>query len=290
MEPLFSVVLITRNEEKTLPRLLASLEEFKARGGDVNICDTGSTDNTVAVARAWGANVKEVGKKYLHTITEKEAKAINKRFIVANEMPLVNAGETYFDFASARNDASSMAKKNMVCTADADEVFTRLDIDAVNQAIKDGYTQFEYNFVFSHLPDGREFIKFVQSKMYDRTVCQWVGIIHEMVHNIDPLYPSRIKFLDERIYKLEHWQNPETNRTGYLRGLAVDCYLNPEKDRNSHYAAREYWWNGRPFSAAKEFVRHIKMDCWPAERAESMLFLADIAGAMGGMMRENNNK
>lgn len=49
--------------------------------------------------------------------------------------------------------------------------------------------------------------------------------------------------LGEEIFKLEHWQNPETNRGGYLKGLAVDCFQHQEKDRNSHYFSREMFWN-----------------------------------------------
>lgn len=280
MKPLFDICLITRNEEKVLPRCIASLSEFQRRGGRINVCDTGSTDHTVEIAKALGCIVQEVGDKYRHTITEEEAKAINDRFIVENEMLIVNPGESYFDFASARNASVDMAESDMICTVDADEVLTMMNIDAINKEIEDGFTQFEYNFVFSHDWNNRPLIQFIQSKFYNRKVCRWVGIIHEMVTNLDPKNPSKIKLLDESVFKLEHWQNHETNRTGYLKGLAVDCFEHQEKDRNSHYFARELWWNGRPWSAAKEFKRHITMNGWAAERAESMLFLGDIYGAM----------
>jgi glycosyltransferase involved in cell wall biosynthesis len=280
MKPLFDICLITRNEESTLPRLFHSLQEFKARGGQINICDTGSTDNTVAIAIFNGANIKEVGDIYRHTITENEARAINEKFIVANEWNIVSPGDTYFDFAAARNDSISMSKSDYICTVDADEVLTSLNIDAINEAIQQGYTQFEYNFVFSHDFMGNELVKFVQSKFYDRRVCKWVGIIHEMVTNHDPLKPSKIKYLDESVFKLEHWQNEKTNRSGYLKGLAIDCFNNPEKDRNSHYFAREMWWNGRPWSAAKEFKRNLTLNVSPKDAAESMMFLGDIYGAM----------
>lgn len=279
-KPLFSVVLIARNEAKTLPYAIASLKEFMERGGDVNVVDTGSTDGTAELARSLGCRVKEVGPIFRHTITEEQAKAINERFIVANEAPVLNAGESYFDFAAARNESNSMADCDMVCTMDCDEIITRLDIDKIDEYIRQGYTQFEYNFVFSHTTDGGELVKFIQSKFYSRVKCQWVGIIHEMVTNLNPEDPSKIKLLEEPEFKLEHWQNVETNRTGYLRGLAIDCFNHQEKDRNSHYFARELWWTGRPWSAAKEFLRHIAMNRWPAEKAESMLFLADIHGAM----------
>lgn len=279
-KPLFSIVLIARNESKTLAHAIESLREFMSRGGDVNVVDTGSTDGTTDLARSLGCRVKEVGEIFKHTITEEQAKAINERFIVENEHPVLTAGESYFDFASGRNESNSMADCDMVCTMDCDEVITRIDIDKIDQYIRDGYTQFEYNFVFSHTNDGGELVKFIQSKFYSRVKCQWVGIIHEMVTNLDNNNPSKIKLLEEHEFKLEHWQNEATNRTGYLRGLAIDCFNHQEKDRNSHYFARELWWTGRPWSAAKEFKRHVEMNRWPAEKAESMLFLADIYGAM----------
>ncbi len=48
-----SVVMIVKNEEQNLLRLLASLTEFR----EVMIVDSASSDSTVRVARAWGAKV-----------------------------------------------------------------------------------------------------------------------------------------------------------------------------------------------------------------------------------------
>ena len=278
-KPLFSIVAISRNESKTLPHLIASLKEFQSRGGEICIVDTGSTDGTPDVARSLGCVVKEVGTKYVHTIGGDYAKKINERFIVENEISVVSGGQTYFDFAAARNDVVSIASNDWVCTVDCDEQLTRLDIDGINKIISSDpeLAHFEYNFVFSHDQFGAELIKFVQSKFYNRKRMEWKGIIHEM---LSPIIGGNRFFLGEELFKLEHWQNPETNRRGYLVGLAVDCYEHQEKDRNSHYFAREMWWNGRPWSAAKEFKRHIEMKAWPAERAESMLYLSRIYGAM----------
>jgi len=83
------------------------------------------------------------------------------------------------------------------------------------------------------------------------------------------------KRLPESIILLEHYQNEKQDRSGYLRGLALDCFEHQEKDRNSHYLAREMLWTGRPKSAIKEFKRHIAMKKWAAERAQSMIFIGD---------------
>jgi len=37
----FSIVLISKNEEKTLPHLFKSIKEFKDKGGEVIVLDTG---------------------------------------------------------------------------------------------------------------------------------------------------------------------------------------------------------------------------------------------------------
>ena len=272
----FSVVMITRDEEKTLPRLLSSLEEFKRRGGETIVLDTGSKDNTVKIAKEWGCKVTEVGTRYLHTIDKKMADEINSHFITGGEAPIVKAGEKYFDFSSARNHASSLASNNMVSSADADEEFTKLDIDAIEKMIDEGINQFEYNFVFSHDWQGNEVIKFIQSKFYDRRVMKWVNLVHEVLSG-----PGNRRFIGEDVLKLEHWQNHETNRHNYLIGLAVDCYLRQDDDRNSHYFARELMWNEHPKSAIKEFERHIAMNRWLAEKAQSMVYVGQCYDMIG---------
>ncbi len=276
MPPKFSIVLIARNEAKVLPRLLASLEEFKALNGEVCLVDTGSTDGTAQIARNWGCNVEEVGDKYRHVITKKEADDINARFVVGSEDPVVKEGDSYFDFASARNYVASLATNAMVSFADADEVFTKLDINLINEHIDAGADQFEYEFVFAHDEHGNPAIAFVQSKFYNRDKIKWVGIIHEVLSG-----DGKRVFLDKDVFRLEHWQNVETNRGGYLKGLAVDCFNNPDNDRNSHYFAREMMWCGRPASALKEFERHVEMNRWPSERSQSLVFMGDCYGKLG---------
>lgn len=89
-------------------------------------------------------------------------------------------------------------------------------------------------------------------------------------------------YLGEDIIKLEHYQNEKTNRTGYLKGLAVDCYNNPGNDRNSHYFAREMFYSGGRYkSAIKEFLNHISMNRWVTEAAQSMLYIGDSYRALG---------
>lgn len=182
-KPLFTICLIARNEAKTLPRALASLKEFRDRGGSIVVVDTGSTDDTAKIAREAGCIVEEVGDRFRITISQEIADAANAK-IIDGEEPVLKAGETLFDFASARNYSASLAPCDLISMLDADEVFTKLDIDELNKLIQQGWEGFEYHFVFNHFPDGSPNISFTQSKMYNRKKEAWWGVVHEVLGNI----------------------------------------------------------------------------------------------------------
>ncbi|MCK5020301.1 MAG: glycosyltransferase [Candidatus Peribacteraceae bacterium] len=275
-KPKFSVAVIARNEELTLPRLVGSLKEFQERGGNIYVLDTGSTDKTVEVAKNLGCIVEAVGDKYRINIDEDTAKNINEKFIVEGEVPILKAGDSLFDFGSARNFAANLSETDMVAMPDCDEVYTKMDLDKLDKAIEEGFEQLEYNFVFSHDHLGNPIIKFRHCKFYDRRKMKWNGIIHEILGG-----ETKRTFLGEDIIKLEHYQNEQTDRTGYIKGLAIDCYNHPENDRNSHYFARELFYFGRTNSAIKEFKNHISMNKWPTEASQSMLYVGDCYKKLG---------
>jgi len=277
-KPKFSVAVIAKNEAKTLPRLVGSLKEFQERGGEIFVLDTGSTDDTVKVAESLGCKVEAVGDKFKITIDEELAKNINKKFIVEGEEAIVKADEFLFDFGSARNYAALLSDTNMVAMPDCDEVYTKMDIDKLDKAIEDGFEQFEYNFVFSHDIMGNPIIKFKHCKFYDRRKMKWNGIIHEILSG-----DAKRTFFGEDIIKLEHYQNEETNRSGYIKGLAIDCFQHPDNDRNSHYFARELLYLGRTNSAIKEFKNHISMNGWATEASQSMLYIGDCYKKLGDL-------
>ncbi len=54
--PTLSVTIIARDEERNLPRLLASVREI---ADEIIVTDTGSTDRTIAIAREFGARVAQ---------------------------------------------------------------------------------------------------------------------------------------------------------------------------------------------------------------------------------------
>lgn len=278
--PRFSVVLIAKNEGATLPRLVDSLTEFQKRGGEIVLLDTGSTDGTPQIARDRGCVVHEVGDKFVRLISHAEADLINRGFVADAEHGIVSVGDRLFDYSAARNYAANLASNNMIAMPDCDEIYTKIDIDKINEAIDSGIEQLEYNFVFAHDAAGREVIKFLHSKFYDRRKAHWTGIIHEVLAG-----DVKRQAFPEDVIKLEHWQNPETNRAGYLKGLALDVLLNPSNDRNAHYFARELMYADRPRSALAQFERHIRMSAWAPERSQSMVHMGEIYMKLGDAQR-----
>jgi len=279
-KPLFSIVLITKNEGNTLPKCMESLKEFISRGGEIIIGDTGSTDNTIVVAKSYGCIVHSING--MVEIDAKTCKEINDKFLDGEEQLIMpQNGTKIFDFAYARNCATSFASNNFIISLDGDEAYTKFDIDYINKLIEDGATQLEYQFVYAHNEDGSPSMQFKQCKAFDKRYMHWQGIIHEYVA-VKVKHNAKCVNVTEDFIKLEHWQEPNKEHRGkYLTGLAFDCFNNPNNDRHSHYLARELYYTGRPKSAIKEFERHISMNAWISEKAQSMIYIGECYGFLG---------
>jgi glycosyltransferase involved in cell wall biosynthesis len=279
--PKFSVALIARNEARTLPRLLKSLEDFKARGGEIIVVDTGSTDDTAEIAHRFGCFVFEEGSHFIQVIDKETAVNINERFVKNGDAPIVKDGDRLFDFSAARNYAASKAGNDWVVMADCDEIFTAFNVEALTaQVTWPGNSRLEFDFVFSHNEAGEPTMQFRQQRFYDRTKYQWnpKSIVHEVLTPLGTDAPAR--YVPPSVLKLEHFQNTATNRSSYLVGLAMDCFLNPDNDRNSHYFGRELFYTRRYHSAITEFRRHIAMNKWAAERGQSAVYIGDCCAGL----------
>jgi glycosyltransferase involved in cell wall biosynthesis len=283
MRPKFSVVCIAKNEAKTLPRLLSSLNEFKVRGGEIIVIDTGSSDSTVKTALDLGCTVFEEGARFIKTISAFDAERINEKFVHSSEDAVVHTGDKLFDFSAARNYAATQASNDWVCMIDCDEVLTTLDLDALDKILDTPkLSRIEFEFVYAHDQFDRPLIQFRMSRFYHRRKVYWNPkcIVHEILTPVEGADTGTF-YVGENILKSDHYQNQETSRSGYLTGLALDCYLNPENDRNSHYFGRELFYRGRYRSAITEFQRHVAMNGWGVERAQSMVYIGDCFKALG---------
>jgi glycosyltransferase involved in cell wall biosynthesis len=252
---IFSTVLIARNEEKTLPRLLESVKGCD----EIIVVDTGSTDSTVEVAKKYGATVVEVGNKFVIEIDNETA---------WTSWGLLEGGMKAFNFAEARNYAASLARNDMIFMPDCDEV---VEWDLANLPEAD---RLEYNFYYAMDKEGKPIIQFIHSKFYNRKKYKWVRVVHEVLEG-----QGETKFTDKIL--LKHYQNKETNRSQYLTGLLIDHHINPYNDRNTHYLARELMYNKQYEKAIKFFQKHLDNNGWLVEQGQSCIYTGDCYKALG---------
>jgi glycosyltransferase involved in cell wall biosynthesis len=280
-KPRFSVTVIAKNEEKSLPNLLASLQEFRDRGGEIILVDTGSTDRTWEIARAAGAKIYTEGERFRHPIDGEMAAKINETFIVEGEAPIVKAGDSYFDFGEARDYAMRLASNDYVLCPGCDEVFMKLDIDALHRFMDEGFTQIRFDYIWATNPDGTPRTRFYRDAyFFDRTKWHWVNCIHEFVMENKP--GEKWMELPTEFGLIEHHQLPQPGRN--LRdavGLSVSCLQDLTNDRNAHYFARELMFQKRYKSSIRQFLRHVNLKSWDLERGQSLTFIGDCYWFMG---------
>ncbi|REB05493.1 glycosyltransferase family 2 protein [Sporosarcina sp. BI001-red] len=143
-----SLCMIVKNEEDTIVRCLESIKDIV---DEINIIDTGSTDQT-----------KEVLKKYTNRIYD---------------------FEWVHDFAKARNYAFQQATKDYILWLDADDVFLPEDQKKLKELkgsldlTTDSVTM-DYNL--STDQHGNVLTRLKRNRLVKRTnQFQWIGAVHE---------------------------------------------------------------------------------------------------------------
>ncbi|MFB5762600.1 glycosyltransferase [Paenibacillus medicaginis] len=150
-KPSISLCMIVRNEEKYLPKCLGSVQRIV---DEIIIVDTGSTDDTVAIAKAFGAKVIE--------------------------MPWQDS------FADARNRSFEEATGDWILWLDADE---EMDVDEADK-LKELLTRDSIReqriegiqFVFcNHLEGGGMEYNYLHRMVRNRPQYRFEGRIHEQI-------------------------------------------------------------------------------------------------------------
>jgi len=146
--PTISLCMIVKNEEEHLPKALNSVKDAV---DEIIIVDTGSTDNTVEIAKSFGARV------YYY--------------------------EWNNDFASARNEALKYATCDWILSMDADEEMKKEDIIKLKEIIRNISNDFLGIAlpVISKSEDNEETINYVIRVFKNRDDIRFRRKIHEVV-------------------------------------------------------------------------------------------------------------
>lgn len=245
-----------RNESKHIERWADSCRDADYR----YLLDTGSTDDSVAIAEACGVNV-------LHAKIDP------------------------WHFARARNTLLDQLPEDIdwIINLDVDEVLGRGWRQSLEVVPNDGsvnrprylYTWNWEQKVFN--PDGgvnveatialnKHGLQYHGDKITRRFSHRWVNAVHE-VNVAQDGYAESQSFCDLRIY---HFADETKSRGQYLPLLLLDLSENPENDRNTYYAARELMFHGRTEESVALFKRHLTMESskWAPERGYSMRYIA----------------
>lgn len=233
-----AVYTITKNEEQFIQRWADSCREADYR----LIVDTGSTDNTLAVAELAGC----------HTAS-------------------ININPWRFDHA--RNAALALLPNDidMCVSLDADEVLQpgwRQHLES----LPDSVTRPRYKYVWSWNPDGSEGITFLRDHIHKRHGYKWKHPVHEI------LVPTGEEVQMECGLVVHHHPDPTKSRGQYLPLLELAVEEDPNDDRNRFYLARELFFYNRGPESIPHFLKHLELSRWPAERSASMRYLAKVTG------------
>ena len=232
-----AVYTIALNEEQFVEPWFESAKEADY----LLIADTGSTDKTIEKARALGINVISIGVKPW-------------RFDVARNASLA-AIPLDIDYCIA---------------LDMDEVLLpgwRQELESVPTQT----TRPRYKYTWNWNEDGTPGLEYGGDKIHSRQGYRWKHPVHEVLVNYS-------------IAEVQHWtelqihHHPDNtkSRSQYLPLLGIAVEEDKYDDRNSHYYARELYFNGLYEQAAAEFRRHLALPTalWKPERAWSWRYLS----------------
>ena len=155
-KPTISACMIVKNEEALI---LTCLNSIKNAVDEIVIVDTGSTDNTVALAKNFGARV------YSHAWND--------------------------SFSEARNHSLRYASGDWILQIDADEELEQADIPTLRQAIDNAHYNGVVVSIISTINNSRH--TFYNTRVFRRGKAFYQDIIHEQIIVEGEQMPTEIR-------------------------------------------------------------------------------------------------
>ena len=247
-QPKISVCMIVKDEEALLERCLESVKDFD----EIVICDTGSEDKTV-----------EIAKKYTDD---------------------VHFFQWVDHFGKARQYSKDKSKADWIITVDADE-YLECSIEHVREVVgradKEGFVFVDTRVV----PEGSEKVEGAGNwfpRIYKNIPeITWHGAAHNYLayKGTSAGTVGRTLKSDIRIiygYSPAHKKDPE--RT--LRILKAAVEKNPELTRERYYLAREYFYRKNWAKTLEHLDEYVKRSRFLGEKNDAYLMRAYCLSGM----------
>jgi len=247
-----SVYTICKNEAKFVDRFLDSVLPELREGDNITICDTGSTDDTLALF--------ERRRVKIHSISVSP-----------------------WRFDLARNTALTLIPPDIdICLApDLDEFLqpgwrSLLEREWEKSAQK--MTRVRYDYIWNWNEDGTPATRFFADKIHHRKNYMWRHPCHETLYWVGPEGEDMHVTIPD--LKLHHHADNTKSRGNYLGLLEIAVREDPQNDRMQHYYARELYFHGREVEASEWFQKHLSNpnSKWRHERSQSMIYLSKLSG------------
>jgi glycosyltransferase involved in cell wall biosynthesis len=199
--PKISTCLMVKDEEKNLPRLLDSVKEM---GLDDEVCvfDTGSADDTIKIAKSYGAKIIEVN----------EGETLDDYFEQTEFGPKIN-------FSKARNQSMSAASGQWLLLLDADEklVGSAAGLRKFLRQLPAEYEAIALQFV--DVQSKSEHVRFPPPRIYRNGKVHFVSIVHNK-----PVFTEPAIFFDGlevHHFGFDFEKYPEMKQAKYERTLGL---------------------------------------------------------------------
>lgn len=236
-----AIYAISKNEEQFVERFCKSAKDADL----ILIADTGSTDNTVQLAKDCGATVYTIGI-------------------------------TPWRFDKAREAALSLipADYDVCISLDLDEVLEDGWREEIERVWKANTTRLRYKF------DWGQGITFYYEKIHHRKGYHWHHPVHEYPRpdlRITEVYAHTDKLL------VSHHPDSTKSRGQYLPLLEMSVKEDPHCPRNAFYYARELTFYGKWLDAIVALNKYLEMPeaNWINERCYAMRLLGKAYDTLG---------
>ena len=272
-----------KNEEKTLPRLLDSMVPFFHAGGTAYVIDTGSTDNSVEIARSYpNVVVEERGDEFIWKLSKKEKEEF-LGFVGEEEYKRweeMFPDFSFFNYQAARNAVAKLPTTDWLLTVDCDEAFQTFDPLYVDMWCRTANPVdiSSFPFIWGRNPSGGEVINNTV-RIWNRNCSKWTRYVHEHIEGFSDIPGGKNESLDREKVFMEHFQNQEevavTVRKSRLFGLFKDWIDNPNVGRASHYLGREFMYFRMFEASIKMLDINLAHEPWDIQRMSSCIFKGD---------------
>ncbi|MCT4605588.1 MAG: glycosyltransferase [Marinisporobacter sp.] len=235
MDLLLSLCVITKNEEKNLPRCLESVKDIV---DEMIVIDTGSTDDTVKIAKSYGAKVDYY--------------------------------QWQDNFSDAKNYAFKKAKGDWILTMDGDEALCSSDNDRVLSLLNNPEVDLYLFQTLSYLGNkaGEELASNLNVRLIrNHKGYKYQGAIHEQLcnqydENIDQ---DRVKIEKIVVYHYGYLESVEREKNKSNRNMNIlEKVLKKDPNNNFHlYNMGSEYLRLRKFEKALEYYKKAYEEFMP---------------------------